>query len=232
MVPDLASRLVAQHARVQEGFFVVLRVDPIGSDDVAIGLHAEQPIRRQTHATTLRIHLRKRGIKRRKLQKGWLALLPLFLRARRKSGAAQNLVRTDQSRDDDVSRPAAGLPRLLGEYISIQRPDKQPPFGEDLIVGKVWWRLGHPETGTIAPGEPKLGSVDEIVRRMRRCDEPLFKQAMASIGEWRARARPRRARIEGRAFHARGAQRVRAKCGSRVEEQSRSELCRLAPVEP
>jgi hypothetical protein len=37
----------------------------------------------------------------------------------------------------------------VGDYISIQRPDKPPPYGEDMIVRHVWWRLSHPETEAI-----------------------------------------------------------------------------------
>jgi len=31
-----------------------------------------------------------------------------------------------------------------GSYISIHRPDEPEPYGEDMIVEKVWWRLEHP----------------------------------------------------------------------------------------
>jgi hypothetical protein len=37
------------------------------------------------------------------------------------------------------------IPRI-GDYISIHRPDVRAPFGEDLIVRAVLWRLEHPET--------------------------------------------------------------------------------------
>lgn len=53
------------------------------------------------------------------------------------------------------------LPRV-GDYISIQRPDKPEPYGEDLIVRQVWWRLNHPETEGYGSSTPKLGSVTEI----------------------------------------------------------------------
>jgi hypothetical protein len=54
------------------------------------------------------------------------------------------------------------LPRE-GEYISIQRPDKAEPYGEDMIVSKVWWRLRHPETGMHTEAEhEKTGGVIEI----------------------------------------------------------------------
>lgn len=48
-----------------------------------------------------------------------------------------------------------------GEYISIQRPDKPSPFGEDLLVRKVWWRLTHPETAGFAD-DVKVGGLEEI----------------------------------------------------------------------
>jgi len=56
------------------------------------------------------------------------------------------------------------LPELpkVGDYLSIQRPDHPRPFGEDLIVRQVWWRLIHSETGPIASDPPKAGSVNEI----------------------------------------------------------------------
>jgi hypothetical protein len=53
------------------------------------------------------------------------------------------------------------LPRV-GDYISIQRPNKPKPYGEDLIVRQVWWRLNHPETAGFSAGQPKVGSVEEI----------------------------------------------------------------------
>jgi len=50
----------------------------------------------------------------------------------------------------------------IGAYLSIHRPDTPEPFGEDMVVRQVWWRLHHPETAgaTMAPG--KVGSVVEI----------------------------------------------------------------------
>jgi hypothetical protein len=49
-----------------------------------------------------------------------------------------------------------------GDYISIQRPDKPKPYGEDLIVKQVWWRLEHPETAGYGSGQPKIGKAEEI----------------------------------------------------------------------
>lgn len=51
----------------------------------------------------------------------------------------------------------------VGTYLSIYRPDKPEPFGEDLIVRYVWWRLKHPETGGFGDDPPKVGSLIEIV---------------------------------------------------------------------
>ncbi|HVW74762.1 MAG TPA: hypothetical protein VHC39_14095 [Rhizomicrobium sp.] len=53
------------------------------------------------------------------------------------------------------------IPRV-GDYLSIQRPDHRKPYGEDLVVRQVWWRLAHSETGPIATDPPKVGKVDEI----------------------------------------------------------------------
>ena len=60
----------------------------------------------------------------------------------------------------DFNLPA--LPRK-GDYISVQRPDKQSPWGEDMIVQEIWWRLDHPETKSISSEKPKSGSVNEIM---------------------------------------------------------------------
>lgn len=49
-----------------------------------------------------------------------------------------------------------------GAYISIQRPDTPAPYGEDMIVEQVWWRLQHPETAGFGSGPPKIGGVIEI----------------------------------------------------------------------
>lgn len=58
----------------------------------------------------------------------------------------------------------------VGSYISVQRPDKPKPFGEDLIVRKVWWRLNHPETAGFGSNPPKSGSLQEI---FVECDPAL-----------------------------------------------------------
>lgn len=53
------------------------------------------------------------------------------------------------------------VPRV-GDYISVQRPNHKSPWGEDMIVRQVWWRLSHPETGGYGATPPKIGKVDEI----------------------------------------------------------------------
>jgi hypothetical protein len=60
-----------------------------------------------------------------------------------------------------------------GSYISIQPPDKPDPYGEDLIVEKVWWGLKHPETAGFGSGPAKIGSVVEI-----------FVECSPAIGPW------------------------------------------------
>ena len=67
-------------------------------------------------------------------------------------------LKPDYSLDFDLPE----VPRS-GDYISVQRPDKPEPYGEDLIVRKVWWRLNHPETGGYSHGNAKIGSVNEII---------------------------------------------------------------------
>lgn len=63
--------------------------------------------------------------------------------------------------DYSLEFEAPELPRE-GEYLSIQRPDKQPPYGEDVVVRNVWWRLNHPETGGFSSDTPKVGKVNEV----------------------------------------------------------------------
>lgn len=53
------------------------------------------------------------------------------------------------------------LPRK-GDLISVQRPDKDTPFGEDMVVKEIWWRLDHPETGVISSEPQKTGKMNEI----------------------------------------------------------------------
>jgi hypothetical protein len=47
----------------------------------------------------------------------------------------------------------------IGSYISIQRPDHPEPYGEDVIVRKIWWRLKHPETAATSSMPPKVVSL-------------------------------------------------------------------------
>jgi hypothetical protein len=64
----------------------------------------------------------------------------------------------DYSLDFDLPEVPA-----VGSYISIHRPDKPEPYGEDMIVEKVWWRLSHPETAGFGSDTPKVGKVKEIM---------------------------------------------------------------------
>lgn len=74
--------------------------------------------------------------------------------------------------DYSLEFEAAVLPRE-GEYLSIQRPAHERPFGEDMIVAKIWWRLSHPETGGVASDPPEVGRLDEI-----------FVECVPAIGPW------------------------------------------------
>lgn len=64
--------------------------------------------------------------------------------------------------DYSIDFELPGVPRP-GDYVSVQRPDKPEPYGEDLIVRQVWWRLKHPETGGFGSEPPKVGSLTEIL---------------------------------------------------------------------
>jgi hypothetical protein len=54
------------------------------------------------------------------------------------------------------------VPRV-GSYISICRPDTVGPFGEDMIVRQVWWRLSTSVTASfVSKNEEKVGRTIEI----------------------------------------------------------------------
>jgi hypothetical protein len=57
------------------------------------------------------------------------------------------------------------LPEIptVGSYISIQRPEHEAEWGEDVVVRKVWWRLKHPETAAHASDPPGFGTVRQII---------------------------------------------------------------------
>jgi hypothetical protein len=65
-------------------------------------------------------------------------------------------LKPDYSLDMDVPE----IPRV-GDYVSVQRPDNPRPWGEDMIVRAIWWRLDYPGTGT-ASQKNEVGKVNEI----------------------------------------------------------------------
>jgi len=69
----------------------------------------------------------------------------------------------------------------IGNYISIRRLDSREPFGEDMIVRHVWWRLLHSETHGFSSETQKPGSLVEI---FVECDPAL---SPYSSQHWRAR---------------------------------------------
>lgn len=62
------------------------------------------------------------------------------------------------------------VPRI-GDYISIRRLDQREPYGEDVIVRQVWWRLRHPETHGFQSSEKQ--AVGELVEIFVECDPAL-----------------------------------------------------------
>ena len=71
------------------------------------------------------------------------------------------------------------IPRI-GEYISIRRLDQREPFGEDVRIRHVWWRLHHPETNGFASSDkPAIGKLVEI---FVECDPAL---SPYSCDSWR-----------------------------------------------
>lgn len=98
-------------------------------------------------------------------------------------------VKPDYSLDFDL--PA--VPKA-GDYISIQRPDKPKPYGEDVIVKQVWWRLEHPETSGFGIGQPKIGKVEEVIIECEPAIGPW------SSDQWRDSLERQRERGEVREF--------------------------------
>lgn len=56
----------------------------------------------------------------------------------------------------------------VGSYISINFPDAPEPYGEDLIVRRVWWRLRHSDTK--GRGTSGVGGLTEV---LVECDQAL-----------------------------------------------------------
>ena len=79
------------------------------------------------------------------------------------------------------------IPRI-GDYISIRRLDQREPFGEDVIVRHVWWRLHHPEThGFAFSDKPAIGKLVEIYIE---CDPALSPHSSDSWRRSLETARP------------------------------------------
>lgn len=80
-----------------------------------------------------------------------------------------------------------------GDYVSILRPDAAP-HSEDGIVQQVWWRLAHPEVGTVATEPRKIGTAMEIVVECSPAIGPT------STDRWRDLLEPNRKRGEAKEF--------------------------------
>ena len=83
------------------------------------------------------------------------------------------------------------LPRP-GDYLSIGGPDIRRPFGEDVVVRRVWWRLNHLSAGA-AGAEEAPGHVEEI---FIECDIAEGPYASAAWRQEIAIARARGAEVE------------------------------------
>lgn len=66
-------------------------------------------------------------------------------------------IKPDYSLEFDL--PA--LPRQ-GDYLSIQRPDTPEPYGEDVVVRQIWWRLNHATTLGQETHPRAVGDMKEI----------------------------------------------------------------------
>ena len=76
----------------------------------------------------------------------------------------------------------------VGSYISIQRPEHEAEWGEDVVVHKVWWRLKQPETAAKASDPPKFGAVREILVECEVATGPWSSDRWLKLAE-AARAR-------------------------------------------
>jgi hypothetical protein len=76
----------------------------------------------------------------------------------------------------------------VGSYISIQRPEHEAEWGEDVVVRKVWWRLKHPEAAAKASYPPKFGAVREILVECEIATSPWSSDRWLKLAE-AARAR-------------------------------------------
>jgi len=76
----------------------------------------------------------------------------------------------------------------VGSYISVQRPEHEAEWGEDVIVRKIWWRLRHPETAAVASPPLKVGAVREIVVECEVATSPWSSDRWLKSAEF-ARAR-------------------------------------------
>jgi len=69
----------------------------------------------------------------------------------------------------------------VGSYISILRPDTPEPYGEDLVVRKVWWRIKHPETKGFDRAPAKIGSFHEIFVECNQAAGPYSSDTWLSL---------------------------------------------------
>ena len=71
----------------------------------------------------------------------------------------------------------------VGSYISILRPDTPEPYGEDLVVRKVWWRIMHRDTKGLDSAPAKIGSFHEIFVECNQAAGPYSSDNWLSLLE-------------------------------------------------
>jgi|SRR5665213_2380860 hypothetical protein len=69
--------------------------------------------------------------------------------------------------DHSLNFEVPSLPRV-GNYLSIHRDDAPRPFGEDLIVRQVWWRMEYPAVNDDRSG----ASVGKLRRSLSNAPKP------------------------------------------------------------
>lgn len=57
------------------------------------------------------------------------------------------------------------LPEIpeIGSYITINRPGESAPWGEDMVVKKVWWMLFNPNGNSTENSPDHVGTVKQII---------------------------------------------------------------------
>jgi hypothetical protein len=57
------------------------------------------------------------------------------------------------------------LPEIpaIGSYITVNRPGESAPWGEEMIVKKIWWILHSPSGSTVEDSPEHIGTAKQII---------------------------------------------------------------------